>query len=108
MAQAGSAEAVRQRAGALDFLARRRYFLDAIYGVLYRVFLLGFSRIVGFIDRYLVDGCLNVASAWTLRAGTASPHPVGQAQDYVYGVPSACSARGVGAVVAVAVTAHAH
>jgi NADH-quinone oxidoreductase subunit L len=81
------AEAVRRVLAPIDFLARRRYFLDAIYGVLYRGFLLGFSRLVGFIDRYLVDGCLNVASAWTLRAGDALRRiQSGQAQDYVYGV----------------------
>jgi NADH-quinone oxidoreductase subunit L len=81
------AEAVRRVLAPIDFLARHRYFLDAIYGALYRGFLLGFSRLVGFIDRYLVDGCLNAASAWTLRAGDALRHiQSGQAQDYVYGV----------------------
>ena len=82
-----SAAAVRRVLAPIDFLARRRYFLDAIYGALYRGFLLGFARLVGFIDRYLVDGCLNVASAWTLRAGDALRRiQSGQAQDYVYGV----------------------
>ena len=81
------AAAVRRVLAPVDFLARRRYFLDAIYGALYRGFLLGFARLVGFIDRYLVDGCLNVASAWTLRAGDALRRiQSGQAQDYVYGV----------------------
>ena len=28
-----------------------------------------FSRVVGWIDRYIVDGVLNVVSAWTLTAG---------------------------------------
>jgi len=80
-------DSVRRVLAPIDFLARRRYFLDAIYGALYRGFLLGFSRLVGFIDRYLVDGCLNAASAWTLRAGDALRHiQSGQAQDYVYGV----------------------
>ena len=46
--------------GPLDFMARRRYGLDALYAGLYRGFLLGFSRLIGWIDRYLVDGVLNV------------------------------------------------
>ncbi|MBI3636231.1 MAG: NADH-quinone oxidoreductase subunit L [Candidatus Rokubacteria bacterium] len=71
----------------IDVLARHRYFLDAIYGALYRGMLLGFSRLIGWIDRYLVDGVLNALSAWTLRAGDALRGiQNGQAQDYVYGV----------------------
>jgi len=80
-------EAVRRPLAAIDFLARRRYFLDAIYGAIYRGVMLGFARLIGWIDRYLVDGLLNVASAGTLRAGDALRLiQSGQAQDYVYGV----------------------
>jgi NADH-quinone oxidoreductase subunit L len=80
-------EAVRRPLAAIDLLARHRYFLDAIYGALYRGLMLGFSRLVGWIDRYLVDGLLNAVSAWALRAGDALRHiQSGQAQDYVYGV----------------------
>jgi NADH-quinone oxidoreductase subunit L len=71
----------------LDYLARRRYGLDAIYAGLYRGFILGFSRVIGWIDRYLVDGILNVLTALTLRAGDSLRHlQTGRAQDYVYGV----------------------
>ena len=71
----------------VDFLARRRYFLDAIYRGIYRGVLLGFARLIGALDRYIVDGVLNVASAWSLRAGDwARRIQSGQAQDYVYGV----------------------
>jgi NADH-quinone oxidoreductase subunit L len=80
-------EAVRRPLATIDYLARRRYFLDAIYGGIYRGLMLGFSRLVGWIDRYLVDGLLNVASAWSLRAGDGLRRiQSGQAQDYVYGV----------------------
>ena len=42
---------------------------------------------MGFVDRYLVDGLLNVASASSLRAGDVLRRiQTGQAQDYVYGV----------------------
>ena len=82
-----SVEAVRRPLAAIDFLARRRYFLDAIYGAIYRGVMLGFARLIGWIDRYLVDGLLNVASTGTLRAGDALRRiQSGQAQDYLYGV----------------------
>jgi NADH-quinone oxidoreductase subunit L len=71
----------------LDYLARRRYGLDALYAGLYRGFILGFSRLIGWIDRYVVDGVLNVLSAVTLRGGQRLRHiQSGRAQDYVYGV----------------------
>ncbi len=71
----------------IDFLARRRYFLDALFGALYRVVLLGLSRVVGWVDRYVVDGVLNALSAGALRAGdTLRWMQTGHAQDYVYGV----------------------
>jgi len=74
-------------AAILDFLARRRYGLDALYLGLYRGFLLGFSRLIGWIDRYFVDGLLNLFSTWTLRGGDALRRiQTGQPQDYVYGV----------------------
>ncbi len=73
--------------GPLDIMARHRYGLDALYAGLYRAFLLGFSRLIGWIDRYVVDGILNVLSAWTLRGGDLLRRiQTGQAQDYVYGV----------------------
>src|SRR5207245_2744954 len=53
----------------IDVLARRRYGLDGLYAGLYRGFILGLSRLIGWIDRYLVDGVLNFVSASTLRGG---------------------------------------
>jgi NADH-quinone oxidoreductase subunit L len=71
----------------LDYLARRRYGLDALYAGLYRGIILGFSRLIGWIDRYFVDGILNALTALTLRAGDGLRHiQSGRAQDYVYGV----------------------
>ena len=49
--------------------------------------LLGFRAAIGWVDRYLVDGVLNVVSAWTLTAGDdLRTIQTGRAQDYVYGV----------------------
>jgi NADH-quinone oxidoreductase subunit L len=71
----------------LDHLARRRYYLDHLYGAAYRYVLLAFSRLVGWTDRYVVDGVLNALSATALRAGDALRRlQTGQPQDYVYGV----------------------
>ncbi|OLC17896.1 MAG: hypothetical protein AUH29_00595 [Candidatus Rokubacteria bacterium 13_1_40CM_69_27] len=71
----------------LDVMARHRYGLDALYAGLYRALILGFSRLIGWIDRYLVDGLVNFGSAWTLRAGDLLRRiQSGRAQDYVYGV----------------------
>ncbi len=82
-----SATALVSAFGPIDYLARRRYGLDGLYAGLYRGFVLGFSRLVGWVDRYLVDGVLNVASALTFRAGDLLRRiQSGQAQDYVYGV----------------------
>jgi NADH-quinone oxidoreductase subunit L len=73
--------------GPIDFMARRRYGLDIVYAGLYRIVLLGLSRTIGWIDRYVVDGVLNVFSAAALRAGdTLRRLQTGQPQDYVYGV----------------------
>jgi len=91
MYQRGSVDPARVGAtfplSALGFMARRRYGLDALYGGLYRGFILSLSRLIGWIDRYLVDGVLNFGSAWTLRGGDRLRRiQSGQPQDYVYGV----------------------
>jgi NADH-quinone oxidoreductase subunit L len=71
----------------IQWMAHRRYGLDALFAGLYRWGLLPFARVVGWVDRYLVDGVLNVLSAGTLRAGDRLRHvQSGQPQDYVYGV----------------------
>jgi NADH-quinone oxidoreductase subunit L len=71
----------------IDFLARRRYGLDGLYMALYRGFVLALSRLIGWIDRYVVDGVLNLLSALTGRGGDLLRRiQSGHAQDYVYGV----------------------
>ncbi|HXH82374.1 MAG TPA: NADH-quinone oxidoreductase subunit L [Candidatus Tectomicrobia bacterium] len=71
----------------LDWMARRRYGLDAVFVAAYRVLVLVLARLVGWVDRYVVDGVVNLLSAWTLRAGDRLRRlQTGLAQDYVYGV----------------------
>jgi NADH-quinone oxidoreductase subunit L len=67
--------------------ALAKFWLDDLFEGLYRGALLALSRLVGWVDRYLVDGLVNLFSAWTLVAGDRLRRmQSGQPQDYVYGV----------------------
>jgi NADH-quinone oxidoreductase subunit L len=82
-----SAEALARAFAPLRGAALRRFWLDDLFGFLYRGAMLRLARLVGWVDRYLVDGILNVLSAWTLVAGDRLRHlQSGRAQDYVYGI----------------------
>jgi NADH-quinone oxidoreductase subunit L len=82
-----SAATLRREFGPLARAAESGYGLDAVYLVLYRRVVLALARIIGWIDRYLVDGVVNLASAWTVRAaGRLRMMQTGRAQDYLYGV----------------------
>jgi NADH:ubiquinone oxidoreductase subunit 5 (subunit L)/multisubunit Na+/H+ antiporter MnhA subunit len=67
--------------------AAQGYGLDALYVAIYRGAVLALGRLVGWTDRYVVDGLVNLASAATLRAGADLRQlQTGRAQDYLYGV----------------------
>ena len=73
--------------GPIRAAALRKFWVDDLFEAAYGVILLGFSRIVGWIDRYLVDGVLNLLSDWTVQAGDELRGiQTGKPQDYVYGV----------------------
>jgi NADH-quinone oxidoreductase subunit L len=73
--------------GLIRDAAVERFWLDDLFAGVYRQIILGFSRIIGWIDRYLVDGVVNLLSAWTLRFGDwLRGMQSGLPQDYVYGV----------------------
>jgi NADH-quinone oxidoreductase subunit L len=73
--------------GPLHRGALARFWLDDLFAAVYRGLFLGVSRAVGWLDRYLVDGIVNLLSAWTLSAGDRLRRiQTGQPQDYVYGV----------------------
>jgi NADH-quinone oxidoreductase subunit L len=73
--------------GPIRAAALRKFWLDDLFEGLYLVVLLGFSRIVGWIDRYVVDGVLNLLSDWTVQAGDELRGiQTGKPQDYVYGI----------------------
>ncbi len=73
--------------GPIRSAAIAKFWIDDLFEAFYQYVFLGFSRIVGWVDRYLVDGVLNVMSAWTLSTGDNMRRiQTGRAQDYVYGV----------------------
>jgi len=82
-----SADRLAALFGPIRRAAIAKFWLDDIYLALYRYGLLTFSRAIGWIDRYLVDGVLNVISAWTLDAGDRLRRmQTGKVQDYVWAV----------------------
>ena len=71
----------------IRYAALKRFWVDDVFEGAYGEVLLRFSRLIGWIDRYLVDGVLNAVSAWTLASGDdLRTMQTGRAQDYVYGV----------------------
>jgi NADH-quinone oxidoreductase subunit L len=82
-----SAEQLASAFGPIRYAALRKFWIDEIYEGILGIALFTFSRIIGWLDRYLVDGVLNVLSAWTVSAGNQlRAVQTGRAQDYVYGV----------------------
>jgi len=81
------AESLASAFGPIRRAALAKFWLDDVFLFVYRGVMLAFSRTVGWIDRYLVDGVLNVMSAWTVTAGDRLRRmQSGRVQDYVYGV----------------------
>ena len=82
-----SASTLAAAFGPIRAAALARFWLDDLFEALYRGFILAFSWAVGWVDRYLVDGVVNVLSAWTLTWGDRLRRiQSGRPQDYVYGV----------------------
>ena len=82
-----SGDRLFERLSWISEAAVERFWLDDLFALVYRRIILGVSRSVGWVDRYIVDGVLNVLSAWTLTAGDRLRRvQTGQAQDYVYGI----------------------
>jgi NADH-quinone oxidoreductase subunit L len=81
------AEKLAAMFGPIRRAAIAKFWLDDLFEGVLGALLFAFSRFIGWIDRYLVDGVLNVVSAWTLSAGDdVRLIQTGRAQDYVYGV----------------------
>ncbi len=68
-------------------LLQRRYYIDDIFMALYRSLYLGVSSLVGWTDRYIVDGLVNWVTWLTYRAAQATrATQTGKAQDALYAV----------------------
>ena len=73
--------------GPIRRAAIAKFWIDDLFEGVLGMALFTFSRIIGWLDRYLVDGVLNVLSAWTVSSGgVLRTMQTGRAQDYVYGV----------------------
>jgi NADH-quinone oxidoreductase subunit L len=73
--------------GPIRSAAIRKFWIDDVFETIYGLILLGLARVVGWIDRYIVDGVLNLLSDWTVQAGDELRGiQTGKPQDYVYGV----------------------
>jgi NADH-quinone oxidoreductase subunit L len=73
--------------GPIRTAAHAGFWVDDAFLLVYRFGVLAFSRLVGWTDRYLVDGVVNVVSAWTVMGGDRLRHmQTGRVQDYVLGV----------------------
>jgi NADH-quinone oxidoreductase subunit L len=82
-----SASRLAAAAGPLRTAALHAFWIDDAFLFAYRSGLLVFSRTVGWIDRYIVDGVVNVFSAWTVMGGGRLRRmQTGKVQDYVFGV----------------------
>jgi NADH-quinone oxidoreductase subunit L len=73
--------------GPIRTAALRKFWIDDLFEGVVATATLAFSSLIGWIDRYLVDGVLNVVSAWTVTTGDEMRSiQTGRVQDYVYGL----------------------
>ena len=80
-----SADSLASAFGPLRKAALAKFWIDDIFEGIYRGVLLGLARIIGWTDRYIVDGVLNVVSAWTLDGGDALRRiQTGRVGDYIF------------------------
>jgi NADH-quinone oxidoreductase subunit L len=78
---------VRAALSPLVLVLERRYFLDDLFVFVYRRVYLGVSAVVGWFDRYVLDGIVNALAwgTWQL-AGRLRAIQSGRAQDALYGL----------------------
>ena len=82
-----SAASLAAAFGPIRRAALAKFWIDDFFEGVVAASTLALSRLVGWVDRYLVDGVLNVVSAWTVTTGDEMRSiQTGRAQDYVYGL----------------------
>ena len=80
-----SADSLASAFGPVRRAALAKFWIDDLFEAIYRSILLGLARIIGWVDRYIVDGVLNVISAWTLDGGDALRRvQTGRVGDYIF------------------------
>ena len=80
-----SADSLANAFGPIRKAALAKFWIDDIFEGIYRGVLLGLARIIGWTDRYIVDGVLNVISAWTLDGGDVLRRiQTGRVGDYIF------------------------
>ena len=71
----------------IRYAAHHGFWVDDAFLFVYRRGVLLFSAFIGWTDRYIVDGLVNVVSAWTVMGGSALRRiQTGRVQDYVFGL----------------------
>jgi NADH-quinone oxidoreductase subunit L len=82
-----SADSLASMFGPIRRAALARFWIDDLVERIVATPTLAFSGLIGWIDRYFVDGVLNVVSAWTVSAGDRlRVIQTGRVQDYVFGL----------------------
>jgi NADH-quinone oxidoreductase subunit L len=80
-----SADSLAAAFGPIRRAALAKFWIDDLFEAIYRSVLLALSAIIGWIDRYIVDGVLNVISAWTLEGGDRLRRiQTGRVGDYIF------------------------
>ena len=83
--EAISADALASAFGPIRRAALAKFWIDDLYEAIYNRVLMAFARAIGWFDRYIVDGLLNVVSAWTLDGGDALRRiQTGRVGDYIF------------------------
>ncbi len=82
-----NAESLARATGPLRTVAAHGFWVDEAFVAVYRGILMTLAALVGWVDRYIVDGVLNVISAWTVSGGDGLRRiQTGKVQDYVLAV----------------------
>jgi NADH-quinone oxidoreductase subunit L len=85
--QVVSADVLGRAMGPLRTAALAGFWVDDVLLALYRGGALALPRLVGWLDRYIVDGIVNAVSAWTVMSGDALRRiQTGRVQEYLLGV----------------------
>jgi len=79
--------AIYAAAGPLGTLLEKRYFIDDLFLFVYRVFYLGLGAVIGWVDRYVVDGVVNWVTWLTYRGARQLVRvQTGRMQDALYAI----------------------